>query len=933
MKCKNLSVAIFLWLYVSIVMVANPVCPVADLLDRVGGKGTSQRIELVLDERISEDGCDVFVISSRHGKPLLKGSSLSALTVGAGWYLNHFVHAGISWSNLTVDMSEMKFPVPDKDYRHECRIPCRYYLNYCTFSYSMSFWTEDRWMKEVDWMALHGVNMPLMLVGADVVWRNVCRELGYTEEDISEYIAGPGFQAWWLMNNLQGWGGPNPGWWYERQEKLCRSILSRMRELGMEPVLPGYSGMVPHNAAKKQGLNIADPGRWCSGFQRPGFLLPTDESFDRISEIYYRHLEALMGTSRYYSMDPFHEGGSTKGVNVGEAYRVIYENMQKASSGSTWVIQSWQDNPRRAALESVPKGGFLVLDLFSDGMPKWQDGYHGHDFVWCMLNNYGGRSGIHGRFKGTIDGFFDAIEKFPHECRGIGATPEGIETNPIMYDLLFELPWMQDRPDVDKWIDTYVEARYGRKSDVMSQAWKLLVGSALDCRTSQQGASEPVVCARPSLHVKSVSSWSTSEIYYDPGMVREAAALMKSVSSEMTGNRNYDYDLTDVVRQTMADSAYFLLKNISASYHAGNKAEFRKGYETYLDLILELDRLLARNRDFTLDKWTRSARDVCDEVEGTTQADRDWMEWNSRSLVSIWGPRQSAEHGGLRDYSNRMWAGLLKDFYYPRWERFFRSLENGDYDASSVDWFAADSLWTRCVSGHADTLSVVTYNLRFGEMATMKQLSDYISDQKPDIVALQECDWNTHRESVPHQHDVQFVNELAYHTGMFGVFGNAINFSGGYYGIGILSRYPIIGYERVLLPNNHGREQRAMIVARIELPSKNTLTFCCTHLDVSSPELRRRQLDFISSYLNDYGPVVLAGDLNADPEELEFMNKQWMDVTGSSFTFPAADPDKKIDYIYVNPYERFRLIGTETMEDMGLSDHLLLKSEILFLNN
>ncbi|MBO7301728.1 MAG: hypothetical protein J6U58_03365, partial [Bacteroidaceae bacterium] len=121
----------------------------------------------------------------------------------------------------------------------------------------MAFWTWDRWQKEIDWMALHGINAPLNLVGLDVVTRKFLKELGVSENDIDAYIAGPGFIAWFAMNNLEGWGGTiesqgtgvfmqgNPDWWYTRQEQLCRNMLQRMRELGMQPVIPGFSGQVP----------------------------------------------------------------------------------------------------------------------------------------------------------------------------------------------------------------------------------------------------------------------------------------------------------------------------------------------------------------------------------------------------------------------------------------------------------------------------------------------------------------------------------------------------------------------------------------------------------------------------------------------------------------------------------------------------------------
>lgn len=109
------------------------------------------------------------------------------------------------------------------------------------------------------------------------------------------------------MNNLEGWGGPNPDSWYTRQIALQKKILKRMREYGIEPVLPGYCGMVPHNAKEKLGLNVSDPGTWC-GYRRPAFLQPSDPRFEEISSLYYKELEKLYGKANFYSMDPFHEG-------------------------------------------------------------------------------------------------------------------------------------------------------------------------------------------------------------------------------------------------------------------------------------------------------------------------------------------------------------------------------------------------------------------------------------------------------------------------------------------------------------------------------------------------------------------------------------------------------------------------------------------------
>lgn len=260
----------------------NPAAVTA-LLDRIGGQGTSERFVTVVDETLSEGGKDVFVITARDGKPCIKGSSVIAVTTGINWYLNHHARVNLAWNNLTTDLGSVSLPVPATEERRKCEADYRYYLNYCTFSYSMSTWTWERWQQEIDWMALHGINMPLQIVGLDAVWYKLLTEkYGYTHAEADKFVAGPCFQAWWGMNNLQGWGGPNPEWWYKRQETLCRNILARQRELGMQPVLPGYSGMVPSDFTAKTGHAANSQGNWC-GFVRPYILDPNGTAFTQVA--------------------------------------------------------------------------------------------------------------------------------------------------------------------------------------------------------------------------------------------------------------------------------------------------------------------------------------------------------------------------------------------------------------------------------------------------------------------------------------------------------------------------------------------------------------------------------------------------------------------------------------------------------------------------
>ncbi|MDL2223106.1 alpha-N-acetylglucosaminidase [Bacteroidales bacterium OttesenSCG-928-M11] len=692
-KQKLISILFLLIVFFSTSSFLAYSTPIDDLLNRIGGAGTSDRIITSIED--SADGKDYFTITSENNKPKIIGNSYLSVASGIHWYLKYQANVLLTWNNLTTDLSQVTFPVPTQSETRKTDMKYRYYLNYCTYSYSMAFWDWDRWEKEIDWMALHGINMPLALVGTEVVWRNVLvNNLGYTKSEANEFIAGPAYQAWFLMNNLEGWGGPNPDQWYDEQENLQKQIVSRMRELEIEPVLAGYSGMVPHNIKSKKGWNISNPGTWCN-FQRPGFLLPTDSHFNEMAEYYYNAMKELYGTSAYYSMDPFHEGGNTSGVNLNQAFKAVYNAMKEYSGHPTtpqWVIQSWQENPRQEALNALEPGTLIVLDLFSDAVKKWGNSYAQstgakHEFVYCQLNNFGGRTGLHGRLESTIAGFYAAKTQFPKTMLGVGATMEGMENNPMLYESLFELPWRQTKADAEEWIKGYTKFRYGNTTEEVEQAWVKLLNSVYACSGSQQGVSESVICARPALVVNSASTWSTSKIYWDTNDVMEAAALLLSQSDVLTG-KNYEYDVVDVVRQTLSDYSSILLTRINAARTAKNTDRFNALCDRFLNVILDQDELLSTVPDFMLGTAISRARG-----KGDTDAEKNLYEKNMRLLVTTWGPEASANGGGLKDYSNREWAGLMKDYYYPRWELMFNKLKSGSSAPSGSSYFTMEYKW------------------------------------------------------------------------------------------------------------------------------------------------------------------------------------------------------------------------------------------------
>ena len=745
--------------YSEVIPEVNP-SAVQQLLARVGGWDAVKKFKFVLDPSINSKN-ETFVLGSEGDLILIKGSTISAITTGLGWYLNNVAKINIAWNSLNektvsgapyADLSDL--PIPASEETHTSDAKYRYYLNTCTFGYSMTSWTWKRWQQEIDWMALHGINMPLQLVGMEEVWRKFLtmeeggkRKYGYTDVEAKAFVAGPAFIAWWAMNNLEGWGGtaagsksgynnlPGAGGvqddaWYARQVKLAKQILDAQRALGMQPVLPGWSGMVPTNFASKSGYATrANGGKWAGDFVRP-LLLNVNIGADKYAAIaadYYACLEEVMGESQYYSMDPFHEGG---GAGTMEDYEALYAAMETAKPGSQWVIQQWQwSATQKYSLTAVPAGKLVVLDLFSDGSPAFDsyNGYAPQDAVFCAIPNFGGRSGLMGRLQNVTDNYFKFKGKYA-SIKGIGTAPEAIEQTPVTYDLIYQLPWMNgQKPNVAEWVDNYAYARYGKNNSIVKEAWSLLRQGPLNYGADGiQGPVEDVWAARPNLDVNAASAWgSTLSKKHGGGAAPETVynaerqqmlidAVYKLINQEdelaladgSVYKSNYLYDIVEFGGGVMADYAHDLLKGIKEAKNASNTALYEARRDAFLQLILDMDAFRGTNLNFRLGKWTQEARAAAGEVDGATTATADWYEYNNaRTILTTW----SSPGTNLNDYSYRSWQGLLKDYYYKRWKHYF------DNNCTDAEYKFFEWNWAHGMTHNVGDASISTTPLTVGQ--------------------------------------------------------------------------------------------------------------------------------------------------------------------------------------------------------------------------
>lgn len=603
-------------------------------------------------------------ITGKDGAITIKAASVAECIRAYGYYLRNYAKVHLSWNGDNT--SAARFVVPEKKISVPEALPFNYAYNYCTLSYTCAHWDTSRWEQELDRLALSGYTHVLVTAGLETVWQKFLKEIGYPENKIAGFIPNPAYAAWWNMGNLEGEGGPVNQNIIQYEAMLGRFLVKRMRELGMEPVLQGYVGFLPHDMpADKVKGRIIPQGKWCGHYHRPAVLQPTAEDFPRLAALWYKHLKSVYGyQGKYFGGDLFHEGGSTGGTPLTPAAKAVQGAMLKAAPGSSWLIQAWGHNPHRDLVAGTDARHTIILALDKDMSPKHNisRNYQGRPHVWCELLNFGGNHGMYGGA--------ELLEKMTGNAGGaigIGLISEGLETNPYYYALLTERINTREAIDTDAFIRKYTEARYGVKDDNLVQALKLLRESVYAPIRLQEGCQESILCARPSLSARKASTWSKPDDYYDKAKVVQAAELMLKAGKKhkLDKLRTFRHDLADVCRQVLADKAREQLPKVKAAFDAGNLEAFNKESEAYLQLIRSTATLLATSEDFLLGRFLTGA-----EAKGGKNAKaRAEMRNAMVQLITTWTPT----NGMLNDYAHRQFAELMSHYYLKRWEAFFNA--------------------------------------------------------------------------------------------------------------------------------------------------------------------------------------------------------------------------------------------------------------------
>ncbi len=652
------------------------------VINRFTGGRMDVRVRLSLDR--DANGCDSYQYSVKGKTLTIKASSTVAACRGFYDYVKA-KHAGFSsWSGnrfvVPEDMNIAPTSLTTQFRDHQ-------YMNVVTYGYTCPYWDEKRWDEEIDWMALHGIDMPLVLIGAEQVYREVFYDMGLTKAEVDAWEVGPAHLPWFRMGNLarNSFDGPLGDEWNKRQEELCKHVLKRMRELGMKPICPAFGGFVPEAFTRHHsGTTEATGWNWMPQSYRNFRLSPSSSAFVEVGSRFLQKWEEKYGVGKYYLSDSFNEMEIPNDLNLLTQYGdSIYKSIKQGSRNpeAVWVTQgwtfvyqsgSWGSSKFNALTKNIPDHDFMVLYMSPEYGPSkcWEryDGFNDKEWCYTLLPNMGGKTFFTGNLQNYAQGYLTELynsTRKGNNLTGYGMTPEGVENNEMLYELITDAGWTPDQGtvDLDDWFVQYAECRYGCYPQVLKDYHDVLrntvynkyidhprfgwqfggnitgTGNAIMADSYYEGVEELFG------QVEALRGQNSPELLAD---LAEIAALYVGGKVEKLGSRIQN--AIDMKQTELADSLIDVLDR----------------------LMLDMDRVLTIHPKYNLKLWEDQAQAMAQDHQTRERNAR-----NARRIVTVWyGDHTSNEP--VQDYAARVWAGLVRDFYRPRLVGTWRMKNGGE---------------------------------------------------------------------------------------------------------------------------------------------------------------------------------------------------------------------------------------------------------------
>lgn len=599
----------------------------------------------------SDNGCDCYEIYAEEKNIVLAGNSNLSLCMAFYRYLNEYCNIVITSGDY--DISHIATtPLPEEKIARTIKQKIRARTSYEMFSLEGNYWGFDRWEKEIDFMAMHGINTALQPVGFDGVLYRTLREMGMPEDFSAEFSSGPAFLMRQLTGNIAAMNSVNSKEYLERKIYIGKQITEREKQLGITPVFPAIIPSVPFSLRKKYiKMEIFKAPMW-HNFPPIFFMKPENAFFGIFNRKFLEIQREALGETDSFIFEPLYDVDK-KGYNshltalgkgIDEALREHNENA---------VCYTHLSSINEDFFKKVSPDRFIIINDSADERPQFlQDKKH---LVAIKGNTYG-RTGLCGDID-TVSRCPYAVSK-SENLLGTAVELDTFRENPMYCAVVLNAATADEAFDADEFVKDFAKKRY-RTEDFADEIVKL---KNLCYNTSECSGS--IICARPSSVLKHTAPFDTLQRKYDPSELYEIAKAI--VESDARKNDKMRLDIVCIVRQFLAEFAYPVYLKATEFFKDKNVRHFEQASNLFLEICQDMDRLLKTQEGTNLSTRYEEAHEL-----GNNKDEMQMIDINFLMYHTIWGP---FDRSILYDTAWCEWGGMVKDFYAQRWFMYFRAL-------------------------------------------------------------------------------------------------------------------------------------------------------------------------------------------------------------------------------------------------------------------
>lgn len=615
-------------------------------------RNTPKIIDNFIVRRIdSDDGYDCYEIYSESKKVVLAGNSNLSVAMAYYRYLNEFCNVVITSGDYDISYIATT-PLPEEKITHTVKQKIRARTSYEMFSLEGNYWGFDRWEKEIDFMAMHGINTALQPVGFDgVLFRTLC-DIGLDEKLCAEFSSGPAFLMRQLTGNVAGTNSVNSKEYLERKIYIGKKITEREKHLGITPVFPAMMPSIPFSLRRKYiKMDIFKAPLWHN--LPPIFYMKPDNAFFQIFNRKFLEFQRdLLGETHSYIVEPLydvnHKGYNSHLVSLGKALVELFDEFDENAVCYTHMSAVSDDFFKKISADK-----FIIINDSDEINPSFlSDKKH----LVAVRGNKFGRTGLCGNI--------DKVCRNPYaEAKNdnlLGTTVEldTFSENPMFCEAVLSTIKTDEALDADEIVKSFAKKRY--RTDAYTDEiirLKNLCYNTDDCAGS-------IICARPSTVLKHTAPFDTLERKYD---FKELYSIAKNIlESDATKNDKMRLDVVSFVRQFLSEFAYPVYITATAFFKEQNVRNYEQASNLFLEICEDMNRILRTQEATNLSTIYEKAHELGNNKDEIQSIDVNFLMYHT-----VWGP---LDRSILYDTAWFEVGGMIKDFYAQRWFMYFRAL-------------------------------------------------------------------------------------------------------------------------------------------------------------------------------------------------------------------------------------------------------------------